>query len=159
MNNRKLWAIAVAILLLGAGFALALPAIQAHGTKPAGKPGGRKDSPFAQLNLTAEQKQKMDQIRADFLAKTATLRADLEAKRTEFEALWFAKDLDENQILAKAAEIAKIQPQLSDYRLRQRIAMFKILTPEQRKLMLDSPHFKGGKGKYNHAARPAKAVD
>jgi Spy/CpxP family protein refolding chaperone len=168
MNNRKLWVIAIAILLLGTGLALARSLNQAHGTKPSGKPGAQEGSPLAQLNLSTEQRQKLDQVKADFLTKTASLRADLEVKRAELDTLWRANSLDENQILAKAREAAKLQSQLSDFRLQQRIATFEILTPDQRKQMLDhffSQGHKGGqnqsqchKGGHNHGGRPSGAT-
>lgn len=151
MNNRKLWAIAIAIVLLGTGLALAQTVNQARGMKPAGKPGAQKGSPLAQLNLSNEQRQKLAQVKADFITKTANLRADLEVKKAELETLWRASNLDESQILAKAREAAKLQFQLSDYRLQQRIAMFQILTPDQRKQMLDHFFAQGHRGQHSQS--------
>ena len=168
MNKRKLWVIAIAIVLLGTGFALAQTVKHEHGMKPSGKPGAQKGSPLAQLNLSDGQRQKLDQVKTDFLTKTASLRADLEVKRAELDTLWRADNLDENQILAKAREAAKLQSQLSDFRLQQRIATFEILTPDQRKQMLDhfsSQGHRGGhdqsqchKGGHKHGGRPSGAT-
>ena len=86
-------------------------------------------------NLIIEQRRKMADQRIKFIKDAGSLMADLAVKKAELAALWLDDSPNEDKIIAKSREIQQVQAQLQEKRLRNRIAMLKILTPEQRKQM------------------------
>ena len=56
--------------------------------------------------------------------------------------MWLDDDPNEDKIIAKAREIDKVREQLGELRLRNRIALLKILPPEQRR-MVSMPGMQG----------------
>jgi Spy/CpxP family protein refolding chaperone len=93
----------------------------------------RQQRPLA--NLTIEQQRKMADQRIKFIKDVGGLMADMAVKKAELSSLWLDDDPNEDKIIAKAKEIEQIRAQLQEKRLRNRVAMLKILTPEQRKQM------------------------
>jgi Spy/CpxP family protein refolding chaperone len=83
------------------------------------------------LNLTAEQKTKLNELREKHWKDTVSLRNEMQTKRLELRTLWTAPNPDKNKILAKQKELnelrGKMQAKATDYQLEIR----KALTPEQ----------------------------
>ncbi|MBW2028600.1 MAG: Spy/CpxP family protein refolding chaperone [Deltaproteobacteria bacterium] len=109
---------------------------------------GERSAWFKDLNLTEEQKGKIDTLRQSLRDDMAPLRNEMVKKRTELKLLWMEDNPDAAKIKAKQREIrdlgAKIEDRLTDFRLEFR----KILTPEQRTKILS---FKSRRG-----ARPTQ---
>jgi Spy/CpxP family protein refolding chaperone len=82
--------------------------------------------------LKVEDQRKLADLRISFLKQAGPLESDLKVKAAEFAALWLADEPNEDQIVAKAKEIAAVREQLMELRLRNRIALLKILPPEFR---------------------------
>ncbi len=83
-------------------------------------------------DLTQEQLEKLQSIRADFDREMLEIRNNIRSKSQELQKLWVASELDEGAILAKAKEISNLQRQLQERMIRYRLDTAKILTKEQR---------------------------
>lgn len=94
--------------------------------------GMNADCPrYSQLNLTPEQKTKLNELKEKHWKDTATLRNEMQTRRLELRTLWTAPNPDKDKILAKQKELNdlrdKMQAKGTDYKIEGR----KLLTPEQ----------------------------
>jgi zinc resistance-associated protein len=123
-NKVKVWMVGGALLAMSS-LALAAGPGFGRGNNP-DCPGG-----FDQLNLTAEQKTKLNDLREKTWKETVTLRNEMQTKRLELRTLWTNPNPDKDKILAKQKEMNdlrnKLQAKMTDSRLEAR----KQLTPEQ----------------------------
>jgi Spy/CpxP family protein refolding chaperone len=103
------------------------PKAKGEGPK-AGKPMG----PFADLNLTPEQKQKMDQIQEAAAKQAEPLHKELAAKMKEMQALWAVDKPDKVTIERKHAEMNAINSKLWGVHIDAKLQIHALLTPEQR---------------------------
>jgi len=134
----------VAVMLLSAVYVSA----QAPGSGPGPGPGprwgrgeGHHGSPWAQaLNLTPEQKTKMDELRAKFREENAQLIGAMVTKKIELQSLWSNPKADDKAILDKSKEMRELRSQMMDKAIQMRLEARKILTPEQIARM---PHGRG----------------
>lgn len=89
------------------------------------------------LDLTAEQRQQIDQLRAAAFKQSEPLRAPMAQKRDELRALWRVDQPDKNVIARKQAELDALRTQQraiwTDFRFR----VHGVLTPEQRSKWAD----------------------
>lgn len=83
-------------------------------------------------DLTKEQLEKLQPLRAGFEKETLSLRNELELKSLELRHLWTVDELDEEAIVAKSREVSDLQAQLQEKMIRHRLDVAKILTKEQR---------------------------
>lgn len=120
----KVWMVGGALLAMSS-LALAAGPGFGRGNNP-NCPGG-----FDQLNLTAEQKTKLNDLREKTWKETVTLRNEMQTKRLELRTLWTNPNPDKDKIQAKQKELSdlrnKLQAKMTDSRLEAR----KQLTPEQ----------------------------
>jgi Spy/CpxP family protein refolding chaperone len=130
---KKFTLFAVMIILL-ASFTVAM-------AEPRGKPGGKdgKDygrdgrrSPFANLNLTEEQKGKIDAMRESLKKEMTPIRTDLIKKKMELDLLWMEDIPEGDKIKAKQKEIRDLRGTMEDRLTDFRLNVNSILTPEQR---------------------------
>jgi Spy/CpxP family protein refolding chaperone len=97
--------------------------------------GGAKEGVKAHhpnlLNLTAEQKTKLQALWKNFRKETVFLRNDIKVKRPELKTLWTVPNPDKDKIIAKQKELIDLTTQSKmkaiDFRLKAR----SYLTPEQ----------------------------
>jgi Spy/CpxP family protein refolding chaperone len=83
------------------------------------------------LDLTAEQTQKINDLREAHLKEMKPLRDQLYAKSGDLKLLWLAKTPDQEKILALQKEVRSLRDQLMDKMTGYRLEARKILTPEQ----------------------------
>ena len=83
------------------------------------------------LNLTAEQKTKMDALRDSFLKDVKPIQDQLYSKQGDMRLLWLEKKPDQAKIAAMQKEIRALRDQIQDKAMNQRLTMFSMLTPEQ----------------------------
>ena len=83
------------------------------------------------LNLTSEQKTKLQELRRKFIAENAQLIGDRVAKGLELGSLWSDPKADPQAILAKERELRDLQNRLKDKMVQYRLEARKSLTPEQ----------------------------
>ena len=109
-SKAKVWMVGGALLAMSSLAIAAGPGF-GRGNNP-NCPGG-----FDQLNLTAEQKTKLNDLREKTWKDTVTLRNEMQTKRLELRTLWTNPNPDKD----------KIQAKMTNSRLEAR----KQLTPEQ----------------------------
>jgi Spy/CpxP family protein refolding chaperone len=135
--NTVLRIVGVTALLL-AGFAANAqagergPKAKGEGPK-AGKPMG----PLADLNLTPEQKQKMDKIHEAASKQAEPLHKEMVAKMKEMQPLWAVDKPDRAAIERKHAEMSAIQNKLWGIHIDAKLQIHALLTPEQRSKWAD----------------------
>ncbi|MCL6584277.1 MAG: Spy/CpxP family protein refolding chaperone [bacterium] len=96
------------------------------------------------LDLSTKQQQQMHDLRFAFQKKTIDLRDQIGKKRLEQKALLEAETVDWKKVDALTDEIAKLRASIEKERMRQRVEMRKILTPEQLKKLESLPYWQGG---------------
>ena len=103
-----------------------------HGGWPCYNQGAGPIPAAAQLNLTEEQTEKIRALREAHLKDVTPLRDKMFSKRAELKLLWLQASPDQNKITAAQKEIRALRDQLEDKRTSHRLAVFNLLTPEQR---------------------------
>ena len=102
-----------------------------YGRGRGGGPCYQGDTGYAGLNLTDEQNAKIRDLRAAQLKEMQPLQEKMFNKRGELRQLWLQKNPDENKIKAAYKEMRTLRDQMQDKMLSHKLAMFKVLTPEQ----------------------------
>ena len=83
------------------------------------------------LNLSAEQAAQIRSLQETQLKEIQPLRNNLYCKRSELRLLWLQQTPDQSKISAVDREIRSLRDQIQDKMTGHRLAIFKILTPEQ----------------------------
>lgn len=95
--------------------------------------GGRRDGLFfGGINLTEDQKTRMQQIRSSFRDRTQSLRQELRTKRQELRQASEGGTFNESLATQKLSETAGLQAKLMGERFKMRQEMLSVLTPEQK---------------------------
>lgn len=150
--RRKSFIVALAALLVVGVVSFAFS--RGHGRRGRGFGVGREPGIVKQvsekLNLTEEQREKLQALRIDFAKETLPLRNEIQIKSLEMRQLWIADELDEEAIVAKSKEISVLRNQLQEKMIRYRLDAAKILTREQRMRFPHVGHlgrgYRGGRG-------------
>lgn len=95
------------------------------------EPMGFMDLP----NLTDAQEEQIQNLRLKHLKEMLPIETEIRIKEIELDALWQGEKFDVKQIIAKVKEIGELRNKLELARVNQRIEIYKILTPEQRKIL------------------------
>jgi Spy/CpxP family protein refolding chaperone len=103
-----------------------------------------------QLNLTAEQKTKVQALRDAHWNEVNPIRTELFQKHDELRQLWSKTSPDADAITAKQQEISELQNQLRSKVTQFQLELRKLLTPEQQEKLISSapgmgrgPHGRG----------------
>jgi Spy/CpxP family protein refolding chaperone len=83
------------------------------------------------LDLTPEQRGKLQELRKKFNDETAQLRETLHSKRLELQSLWTNPNADSKTIIEKEKGMRDPQDQMRDKMIQMRLEARSILTPEQ----------------------------
>ena len=83
------------------------------------------------LDLTAEQREKINTLREAHLRDIKPLQDQLYVKSRELRGLWLAKTPDRESILALQKEVQALRNQLMDKITTYRLDAWQFLTPEQ----------------------------
>ena len=95
-------------------------------------PGNVEDIAVARgLDLTAEQKEKINTLREAHLKDVKPLQDQLYVKGRELKDLWLAKTPDRESILTLQREVQALRNQLMDKLTTYRLDALQLLTPEQ----------------------------
>lgn len=86
---------------------------------------------LSKLNLTAEQTEKIRDLRQTKLKETKPLMDKMFAKRGDLKLLWLEKNPNQDKIMAAQKELRTLRDQMQDKMTVYRLAVMKILTPEQ----------------------------
>ena len=87
------------------------------------------------LNLTAEQKTKIAEMRIAHMKDVKPLRDQMFIKRGDLRLLWQEQNPDQAKITAKQKEIRTLRDQIEDKSTNHRWAIYKELTPEQQEAL------------------------
>ncbi len=87
---------------------------------------------FGELNLTAEQKTKLTELRDAQFKDVKPLREQMFTKRDELRKLWLEPTPDQTKITAAQKEMRSVRDQMQDKMTAFRLESLKVLTPEQR---------------------------
>ncbi|OQX86750.1 hypothetical protein B6D60_05520 [candidate division KSB1 bacterium 4484_87] len=108
---------------------------------------------LAGLNLTAEQQQKVADLRLQHQKDTLPLQTELQNKKAELKLMMVEDMPNMKKIDRKIDEISRIQADLKKLHVKHHFEMRRILTPEQRKIFDSHSLMAGGKnfhGKGKH---------
>ena len=95
-------------------------------------PGGyAMMDPARGLDLTAEQKEKINALREAHLKDVKPLQDQLYVKGRELKGLWLAETPDRESILTLQREVQALRNQLMDKLTTYRLDAWQLLTPEQ----------------------------
>ncbi len=86
---------------------------------------------YAGVDLTADQKTKLSEIRDAHFKDVQPLREQMWAKRDELRKLWLEANPDQAKITATQKEMRSLRDQMQDKMTAYRLSALKVLTPEQ----------------------------
>jgi len=98
---------------------------------------------YAALNLSEDQKTKLNTLRENHWKDVAPLREQMTAKRDALRKLWLEPNPDQAKITAAQKELRTLRDQMQDKGTASRLEKLKVLTPEQREKIAS---FSGRKG-------------
>ena len=128
---KKLTAITISLLLVAA-LAVSAEAYRGGGRGFGNGPCYGGDlSNVPGLNLTAEQKAKIADMRTAHQKEMKPLQDQMFSKKGDLRLLWQEKNPDQAKITAKQKEIRALRDQIEDRAMNFRWALYKELTPEQ----------------------------
>lgn len=136
MSIRRISALAVLMLTLGSTTAsIAVPnpiepQTVAQNQRP-NRPGGKEGGMFEKLNLSADQKQKMQAVRAQYKDQISQRMQAVRQARQELETM-MAGTANASQMRDKHRQIMGLRQQLQDVQFESTLAMRELLTSEQR---------------------------
>lgn len=86
---------------------------------------------LAALNLTTDQEAKIKSLSEAQLKEAKPIQDKMFSKRGELKLLWLQQNPDKEKIVAVQKEIRSLRDQLQDKQTNHRLAVLKVLTPEQ----------------------------
>ena len=136
MSMRRISAIALMLTLGTTAAATAAPSpVQpetiAQNQKP-NRPAGKAGGMFDQLNLSAEQKQKMQGVRDRYKEQVSQRMQAVRQARQELETMMSSSTANVTQMRDKHRQIMGLRQQLEEVQFESTLAMREVLTPEQR---------------------------
>ena len=96
------------------------------------------------LNLTDEQKTKIEDARLNHQKQMIDLKANLEKKMLALKELRVKGNLDRNNVIAAVKDINQAKNDIAIARVNNMMDIYDILTPEQRKTWKDNRGFFNG---------------
>jgi len=115
-----------------------------------------------ELGLSAEQQQKMEDMQFQHQKAMIQKRAQLKEAELEMRNMMRKSEIDEKGVLEQQRRVSALKGEIAEARMKNRLDMRKILTPEQREKMMqmrghkdrfgkrrgdgESPHFRGKRG-------------
>lgn len=96
-----------------------------------------KGKMLEKLNLTDEQKNKIEDARLAHQKQMIDLKANLQKKLLALKELRLKGNLDRNSVLAAVKEINQAKNEIALARANNMMDFYEILTPEQRKTVKD----------------------
>jgi Spy/CpxP family protein refolding chaperone len=113
------------------------------GNGPGGDPGYYRDKIFKNLNITDDQKTKMEALQTAHLKDVRPLREKMFDKSVELRRLWLQANPDKNKINSAQKEMRTLRDNIEDKDTALKLEIRKLLTPEQNEKMANSPWGRG----------------
>jgi Spy/CpxP family protein refolding chaperone len=128
----KKWMFIFMGLLIAAAIATAALAFDS-GRGPGYGPCGRGDFPgFDKLNLTADQKTRITEMKDAHCRETKPLQEKMIETRDNLRKLWLDVNPNQGMIIAAQKEMRSTRDQMQDKMTLFRLATLNVLTPEQK---------------------------
>jgi Spy/CpxP family protein refolding chaperone len=86
---------------------------------------------YGKLNLSADQKAKIEALRNAHLRDIKPLQDQMFSKRGDLKLLWLQANPDKEKILAVQRDIRATRDKIEDKAVAHRVDVFTVLTPEQ----------------------------
>lgn len=99
--------------------------------------GQMKGRMFQALNLTPEQKSKMETLRSAQMKEMAQLRADAQIAQIDLRDLLRQDNPSDSDVKAKVAAVTKTRGKIMESQVAFGLKMKQVLTPEQRQKLQD----------------------
>ena len=131
-----LMAIALGLLLTMPAFAVGPGGCPGNG--PGGDTGYHRDKIFKKLNLTDEQKTKIEALISENQKTIRPLREKMFDKSVELCRLWLQANPDKDKITAVQKELRTLRDKKEDKATTLRFEILKVLTPEQNEKLANS---------------------
>lgn len=139
MSPRHLSILAAVVVLLGGAVAIANPLLRfqpiAQTSAPSLSPndsGSQEPGWLKELNLNADQVQKMRAVRTQYQDKINQGRQSVRQSKQELQAL-MAGDATETQIRDKYNQLKVLKQQVADAQFESMLATRNVLNPDQRR--------------------------
>ena len=132
-----LTAVLVGLLLTSQAFAWG------PGPGKGGGYGSCRETGLEKLNLTDDQKAKIESLREANYKATRPLREKLFDKAVELRRLWLQANPDKDKITAAQKELRTMRDEMEDKVIALRLEIRKVLTPEQNEKLANSRWGKG----------------
>lgn len=136
-----LMAVAMGVLLTLPAFATGSGGCPGNG--PGGGPGYHQDKIFKKLNLTDEQKTKIEALMSENQKAIRPLREKMFDKSVELRRLWLQANPDKDKITAAQKELRTLRDKKEDKATTLRFEIRKVLTPEQNEKLANSSWDRG----------------
>lgn len=130
-----LTAIAAGLLLTTQAFA--------WGPGPGRGPGYCREAGLERLDLTSDQKAKIETLQTANDAATKPLREKIFDKSVELRRLWLAANPDKDKIVKAQKELRTLRDDMQDKTTGMRLEIRKVLTPEQNEKLANMGWWKG----------------
>lgn len=136
MSIRRISALAILMLTLGStAAAIAVPNPTEPQTvaqnKPQNRRGDKEGGMFEKLNLSADQKQKMQAVRDRYKDQISQRMQAVRQARQELQTMMAGAN-NTSQVRDKHRQIMGLRQQLEEVQFESMLSMREVLTPEQR---------------------------
>lgn len=103
-----------------------------------GGPGYHHNGIWEKLNLSRNQKAKMEELRIAHRKEIRPIREKMFDKSVELRRMWLQVDPNKDKIMALQKEVRELRDQLEDKDIAYNLEIRKVLTPQQREKLADS---------------------
>ena len=97
-----------------------------------------REAGLARLNLTDEQKIKIEALQTSIDKEVRPIREKMFDKSVEMRRLWLQANPDKNKINAAQKEISTLRDQMQDKTTTMRLEIRKVLTPQQQEKLANA---------------------
>lgn len=131
MNKKIIWLSALAFSLMCSQATFADYADKAHSSCP--KMGMMMDKMKSELNLTADQQKKIEDLKKQMMDQKETQKAQLKAIRTQMQELIRAPQLDQTKLDSLINEKKEILGAMMKNKITMKHQIYNLLTEDQKK--------------------------
>lgn len=100
--------------------------------------GYRHDANWAKVNLTDEQKTKIEALQTAYQKEIRPVREKMFDKSVALRRMWLQANPDKDKILTLQKEVRTLRDQLEDKATAHKLEIRKVLTPEQQEKLVNS---------------------
>lgn len=100
--------------------------------------GSQHDAVWAKLNLSAEQKTKIEALQLAHRKEVRPIKEKMFDKSVALRRMWLQTNPDKDKIMALQKEVRTLRDQLEDKTVTHKLEIRKVLTPEQREKLVNS---------------------